>query len=72
LGSTGHLALCSERVQLIVLTGVTLAAPAASACSSSRPLLSPSAWARVKPIALTGVTLAAARNPNPNPNVDQC
>jgi hypothetical protein len=36
---------CSARVLLVALTGVGLAAPAASARSSSRPLFPPSAWA---------------------------
>jgi len=69
LGGTGRLALFGA-FQLVALTGVTLSPPpAASVRSSSRLLLSPSAWAaqatsrcsaRVQLIALTGVTFAAA------------
>jgi hypothetical protein len=44
LGGTGRLALLGARAARC-LTGVGLAAPAASARSSSRPLFPPSAWA---------------------------
>jgi len=65
LGGTGRLALLGARAARC-LTGVGLAAPAASARSSSRPLFPPSAWAaqaasqRVQLIAL-GLGLSRPR-----------